>query len=194
MAGTCAEYDWNYGYCTETVTPCRPATPYGVCKNALQDVLRAYSAEAKLSSAWGRIFFLYGPQESPARLVASVAKALLSGEVARCSHGRQLRDFMHVEDVAAAFVHLLDSPVEGAVNISSGHPLSLREVVMAVAEPLGASDLVQLGAIPASDNDPPLLVGNNRRLLQEVGWQPHYTLHSGIAQTINWWKSQQRKI
>ena len=32
MAGTCAEYDWDYGYCSEVLTPCKPTTPYGVCK------------------------------------------------------------------------------------------------------------------------------------------------------------------
>lgn len=194
MAGTCAEYDWNYGYCTEAITPCYPATPYGVCKNALQDVLRVYGVEEKLSSAWGRIFFLYGPQENPARLVASVANALLRGEVARCSHGKQLRDFMHVEDVASAFVSLLNSPVEGAVNISSGLPVSLRDVITTVAGYVGAGELVQFGVLPVATNDPPLLVGNNRRLLQEVGWHPQYSLHDGIVQTINWWNHNKGKL
>lgn len=186
MAGTCAEYDWNYGYCSEAVTPCRPATPYGICKNALQEVLRSYSGEEKLSSAWGRIFFLYGPNEHPARLVSSVIASLLHGDTARCSHGNQLRDFMHVEDVASAFVALLDSPVEGTVNIASGRPVSLREIVLAAADYIGAArERVQFGAIPAQQNDPPLLVGDSRRLFDEVAWHPRYDLASGIAQTVD---------
>ena len=36
MAGTCAEYDWNYGWCSESVTPLTPSTIYGTCKHALQ--------------------------------------------------------------------------------------------------------------------------------------------------------------
>lgn len=191
MAGTCAEYDWDHGYCTETVTPCRPSTPYGVCKNALQEVLHSYSTETGLSSAWGRVFFLYGPDEAASRFVPSVITSLLRGDNANCSHGNQLRDFMHVEDVGSAFVALLDSPVTGAVNISSGRPLSLRELALTIADSLGASpERICFGAIPAQENDPPLLAGNSRRLTEEVGWHPRHDIRSGIEQTTHWWKSQ----
>lgn len=188
MAGTCAEYDWDYGFCSEGVTPCRPASSYGVCKNALQETLSAYSAEEKLSSAWGRIFFPYGPNEHPSRLLTSVINSLLRGEIARCSHGNQLRDFMHVEDIASAFVALLDSPVMGAVNIASGIPVSLREVVLMAADYLGARERVDFGAIPAQRNEPPLLVGDNRRLRDSTGWNHQRALHVGIEQTVDWWK------
>lgn len=190
MSGTCAEYDWNYGFCSELTTPCNPATPYGVCKNALRQVLQSYSALNGLSNAWGRIFFMYGQNEQPSRLVSSVVTSLLRGERARCTHGDQIRDFMHVEDVAAAFVALLDSPLEGTVNIASGRPVTLREIVFTIANSLKARDLVQLGAIPAPENEPPLLVADIRRLTNELGWQPYYNLDTGIKQTVDWWKSQ----
>ena len=193
MAGTCAEYDWDYGYCSEAVTPCRPATPYGVCKNALQETLRAYSAEENLSSAWGRIFFLYGPNENPARLVSSVTSSLLRGDIARCSHGNQMRDFMHVEDVATAFVELLDSTVQGAVNIASGRPLAVREIVLMAAEYIGAQDRVRFGVIPEPEHEPPLLAGNNRRLSNEVGWNQQRDIRIGIEQTVDWWISNLSK-
>ncbi len=118
LAGTCAEYDLAHGYCSEELTPLRPATLYGASKHALQVV----SARAEFSTAWGRIFFLYGPAEHPSRLVASVIRALMQDHVAPCSHGRQVRDFLHAQDVASAFVALLDSEVEGPVNIASGFP------------------------------------------------------------------------
>src|SRR5258706_16214618 len=37
-AGTSAEYDWNYGHCSEATTPLEPASLYGSCKNALQKI------------------------------------------------------------------------------------------------------------------------------------------------------------
>ncbi len=58
MAGTCAEYDWKYGYCSELITPRQPNTAYGICKQALQEMLKSYSEINKLSSAWGSIFSL----------------------------------------------------------------------------------------------------------------------------------------
>ena len=76
------------------------------------------------------MFFLYGPHEHPDRLVSSVILSLLRGEPAKCSHGRQIRDYMHVQDVANGLVALLDSDVRGAVNVSSGQATTLREIVL----------------------------------------------------------------
>lgn len=190
MAGTCAEYDWSYGYCYEGVTPTNPATTYGVCKLSMQRMLQAYCAETGVSGAWGRIFFLYGPHEHPSRLVSSVVRSLLQGNLARCSPGTQIRDFMHVQDVADAFVSLLESAVTGPVNIGSGQPVTLREVIYQIAHGIGRSDLVRLGALPMSPSDPPLLCADVRRLSSEVGWAPAYDLDHGLGDTVRWWRDE----
>lgn len=190
MAGTCAEYDWKYGYCSESVTPLVPATLYGSCKHGLQNMLDSFARITGLSAAWGRIFFLYGPYEHPKRLVASVISSLLQSTPTRCSHGNQIRDFLAVQDVASAFVTLLESHVVGPVNIASGQPIALRDVIYKIAEKLDCQDLVQMGAIPVAANDPPLLVADISRLTDEVGWRPAYSLDWGLEQTIRWWKHQ----
>jgi len=190
MAGSCAEYDWRYGYCSEQVTPLIPSTLYGYCKHSLQIVLNAFAEQAGLSAAWGRVFFLYGPHEHRTRLVPSVVNAVLWGESARCSHGEQIRDFLYVQDVADAFVALLESRVSGAVNIASGHPIKLEDIVYRIAEKVGRQDLIQLGTLPVSANEPPLLVADVSRLSSEVGWSPRYDLDTGLEQTIGWWKTQ----
>ncbi len=193
MAGSCAEYDWDYGYCSEGVTPCRPATPYGVCKHALQQALAAYGDVQGLSWGWGRIFFLYGPYEHPARLVASVITSLLRGAEARCTAGDQIRDYMHVADAASAFAALLDSEVSGPVNIASGRPVAVRDVILAAADPLGARDRVIFGAVPRAEHDPPLLLADIRRLSHEVGWSGQRELAAGMENTVNWWRSQMKE-
>ena len=191
-AGTCAEYDWRFGYCSEQVTPVAPSTLYGICKNALNEVLMSFAHQEGLSAAWGRVFFLYGPHEHPTRLVPSVINALLDGQPALCTHGNQIRDFLHVEDVASAFAALLDSEVGGAVNIASGEPVALKNIIYRIAEKLERPDLVQLGAIPVSEADVPLLIGDASRLKQEVGWVPYYDLDAGLEMTIDWWKRQKQ--
>lgn len=190
MSGSCAEYDWSSGFCSESSTPRRPATPYGTCKNALHEALGSFCTERGLSGAWGRIFFLYGPGEHKAKLVASVISSLLEGRAARCTHGNQVRDFLHVEDVASAFVALLDSAVEGAVNIASGNPTTIRDIVLMAADQCEARERVEFGAIAAPANEPPLLVADVCRLHDEVGWEPAYQIGAGIQQTVQWWKSQ----
>jgi nucleoside-diphosphate-sugar epimerase len=190
-AGTCAEYDWNFGgYCSERETPLAPATPYGKAKHALHGALDTLARERDLSAAWGRIFFLYGAHEHPARLVSSVIRALLRGEPARCTHGEQLRDFLYVGDVADAFAALLDSDVRGAVNIASGEAVSLKTVVKRIAEKLDRPELIELGAIRAPAGEPPLLAADVARLADEVGWSPAYTLDAGLDASISWWRGR----
>ena len=190
MAGTCAEYDWGQGLCIESVTPRTPSTIYGTCKNALQEILSIYSNQFGLSSAWGRIFFLYGPQEHPSRLVSSVIQSILRGESALCSSGQQERDFMYVTDVASAFVTLLNSDIQGPVNIASGEAITLKDVVERIATKLGRPELLKLGARPTNLQDPPLLLADISRLKDELGWQPSFDIDRGLDETIAWWKDE----
>ncbi|HEY0101152.1 MAG TPA: NAD(P)-dependent oxidoreductase [Pyrinomonadaceae bacterium] len=191
VAGTCAEYDWNDGgYCSERATRLAPATLYGKCKDALRNALEELARDTGLSAAWGRIFFLYGTHEHPQRLVASVIRSLLREEVARCTHGEQLRDFLYVQDVADAFVALLESDVRGAVNIASGEVVNLKTVIERIAEKLDRPHLIRLGALPAPAGEPKLLAADVSRLRDEVRWSPRYTLDAGLEATINWWRAQ----
>jgi nucleoside-diphosphate-sugar epimerase len=185
IAGTCAEYDWTAaGVCNEFTTPTRPATVYGRCKNEL----REWAETCRVDVAWARLFFLHGPREHPARLVPSVARALLAGEVAECSAGTQQRDFLHVDDAADALIALLRSDVTGPVNIGSGEAVAVRTVVEAVARWCARPDLVRLGARPTPSNEPPLLVADVTRLRDEVGWRSSIPFEHGIGDAVLYWR------
>lgn len=188
MAGSCTEYDWNAGQCSEFATATMPATFYGKCKDGLRRLLMHYSDETGLSCAWGRIFFVYGPREHPNRLVSSVIRALLQGEPARTTHGMQVRDYLHVQDVADAFVALLDSEVRGPVNIGSGEPVQLKEIVFKIGDILEKRHLIQLGAVEPRAGEAPVVFADVTRVREEVGWHPRYDLDSGLRQTVDWWR------
>ena len=188
-AGSCAEYDWSgSGTCQEDETPLAPATLYGACKGALHSIQLHVARQAGFSVATGRVFHVYGPYEPPARLAPSVIRALLRGEAAPCTHGRQIRDFLHVEDVARAFVTILDSECESAVNIGAGVPTSIRHVVETIASEIGRMDLLSVGALAAPPNDPACLVPDTSRLCK-LGFVPKYGLDEGLRHTIAWWRS-----
>jgi nucleoside-diphosphate-sugar epimerase len=195
MAGSCAEYDWSrVGVCHERSSPLADeggtATPYAACKIAMQRSLAEFGRPAGLSSAWGRIFFQYGPGEHRDRLIASVIVNLLGGREARCTHGRQIRSFLHVEDVGAAFAALLASEVQGPVNVGSGDQISIGELLKRLAQHIGRPELLKLGARPAPAGEPPLLAPDIDRLSTEVGWHPRRGLDEGLEDTIRWWRAR----
>lgn len=190
LAGSCAEYEWaSRTTCDERATPCRPATLYGTCKHALRLVAERYCEDAGVSLAWGRVFFVFGPHEHPARLGGSVGRALAAGDSVDTSHGEQVRDFLYSEDLADAFVTLLDSAVSGPVNLASGTPVRIREFVLALAEAAGRPELIHLGARAAPASEPDELIANVQRLRDEVGWTPPASLSDRAADTVAWWRA-----
>lgn len=193
LAGTCAEYDWGASEFIENQTPSLPRSIYGSSKLALHLIVEALSKQFGFSQAWGRIFYLYGPHEYPQRFVPAMIRGLLQKQSIPCSHGNQVRDFLHVADVADAFATLLDSDVKGVVNVGSGVGVSLKSVIEKITEQLGASELVQFDVLPVPKDDPPQLVADTKRLKEEVLWSPKYTLAEGLSETISWWKQEMRR-
>jgi nucleoside-diphosphate-sugar epimerase len=198
MAGTCAEYDWaslqaegsasQAGRCSESDTPLSPHTLYGASKHAVDLLAQRYGELEGFSVAWGRVFFLYGPGEQPGRLVPSVIRSLLAGEETAVSDGAQVRDFMHVQDVAGAFAAILDSDVSGAVNVASGEGVSVKRVIETIAALTGRPELVRWGVVGRSDSDPDALVADVGRLRQEVGFRAAIELGDGLARTVSSWR------
>jgi nucleoside-diphosphate-sugar epimerase len=192
LAGTCAEYDWE-----EVAGPLRedsqlvPATFYGVCKDAAGRVAEGLGERVGVAVARGRVFHLYGPEEDERRLVAGVARSLLAGERVATSDGEQVRDFLHVDDVAGAFAALAAaSGVAGAVNIGSGAGVTVRQVIELVAESAGRRDLLDIGALERRPGEPPELVPDVTRLRDEVGCVPAIELADGLAATVAWWRER----
>jgi nucleoside-diphosphate-sugar epimerase len=191
MAGTCAEYEWGGEKdLDEHDSPLRPSTVYGICKDALRRVASAHASESGLEVAWGRLFFLYGPGEDPARLVPGVIRALLAGERAATTTGSQVRDFMHVQDVAMALVALTQSNVTGPVNVASGRGTSVAEVVDRIGALTRGANLIDRGARPTPALEPPRIVADVRRLEREVGFRPAMSLTDGLASTVAWWRGR----
>jgi nucleoside-diphosphate-sugar epimerase len=190
VAGTCAEYDWSLGYLTENVSELKPATFYGASKKALFDLLFTSPFAKDVSIAWGRIFLLYGPYETEKRIIPYVINSILHKQVAICSSGVKIRDFMFVEDVASAFVSITESNIEGPVNIGSGNPISLDAIVRKIGELMNGYDFIKFDSSMNRNGDPQILYPNTKRLYEEVGWNPSYSVDTALIKTIDWWKQK----
>ena len=189
MAGTCAEYDTEFGYLGE-LTPTRPSTLYAAAKLSCCLLGQQIAAQAKINFAWGRVFYPYGPQEDERRLVPAAIRALKQGNAFPATQGEQVRDYIYVEDVAKAFCVLTEKQANGIFNISSGLPVSIRQLLETIGNLMGCGDLIKFGAQPYRDWEPPFICGNNIRL-RNLGWKPYYSLIKGLSGTIHW-ASQQR--
>lgn len=192
-AGTCAEYDWSYDIYSETSTPCRPVTLYGAAKYATNLVLDAWAKQTGFRSAWGRMFFVYGPGQSFSCLVPSIISSLLRGEQATCAHGEFIRDFIYVDDAAAGFVTLLETEVSGTMNIASGEALKLKDLALMIGDLLDKRELVRIGEIALSAREPKKLVADVFRMYSELSFTPTVHIQDGILLTIDYLKKTLQK-
>jgi nucleoside-diphosphate-sugar epimerase len=186
VIGTSAEYDWTGGLCRNNVTPLRPATLYGAAKHALHLALASYAQTVGLSFVWPRMFDVYGPGEHETRLATSVIRAIVRGEPAKCTHGSQVRDYLHIDDVGRGIVAALESEHQGAIDIASGQGIAVRDLVLTIARALGREDLVQFGALPAPDHDVSLVVGDPAEAEAQLGWKPRIELEDGVRHMVAW--------
>jgi len=187
--GTCAEYDWNRQWCREAETSLHPDSLYGVCKLALCSILNSYAAQAGLEAAWARVFFTYGPNEHPDKLISSVILSLLNDKTAVCSQGNLERDYLHVTDVASALVSILDSNISGAINVGSGEAVSLGHLTDLIAQKLGKEHLLVCNS-NSEKTEAARVVADVSRLKDELNWKPHVSVESGLASTIEWWRQK----
>lgn len=191
MTGTCAEYDTDAGYLREG-GPTRPATLYAASKLALSIAGAARAAQLKISFAWARLFYLYGPHEDERRMVPSLIRSLLGGQPFKASSGSQIRDYLHIDDVAAALCRLAVEPVTGTFNVASGDAVHVRDLMLAVGRITGRAELIRFGEAPDRNWEPPFICGDPGRL-RSTGWAPKYDLEEGLGQTVEWWASRGRR-
>jgi len=180
VTGTCAEYDWTHGYCVEDVTPLKPKSLYGICKDTTRRVIELIVEKHGVSMSWARIFFPYGPGESSQRLIPSLFKAF-KGEILPFGvNASSYRDLIHVEDAARAILACAKSKFVGAVNICSGKPVQISDVVNAVAMIKKCESGIILKLAPKNLENNHFLVGDNKKL-ESLGWKQEIMLDKGLS-------------
>ena len=197
--GTCFEYDVHetgqHALSETSVT--KPQSLYATSKLALYRILEKFAQTdigdgKKMSFAWARPFYQYGPFEPEGRLTTHIMGALSRGGTADVTQGEQIRDFLHVADVAAAVCAIATSKLEGAVNVGSGVPVTVRELVTTLGRLCSAADKIRFGAIPYREGDPMFVCANTAKL-KTTGFVPRFDLESGLADMVEAHRSKEQR-
>jgi len=173
----------------------KPAYPYDVSKAATDMIARSYAATYDMPVAVTRLANVYGPGDvNWARLIPDSARALVRGErpVIR-SDGSPERDYLYVEDAAAAYLAVADSLEDPALrgrawNAGSGEPRSVLEVVTRLIEVSGRSvePDIQGSGVPHGEIDRQFL--DSTAIRTELGWEPQWELERGLRVAWEWYE------
>jgi UDP-glucose 4-epimerase len=176
--------------------PTRPMSPYGISKMAVEMYVAAWEGLYGIRGLALRYANVYGPRQNPAGeagVVAIFCHRLLTGQRPIINgDGEQTRDYVYVEDVAAANLRALERPgVTGAVNISTGIETSVNAL---------HRTLVLTAHLDGHAEHGPARPGEQRRSClspalarRQLDWAPTVSLKDGLARTFEFFKTAKQR-
>jgi len=166
-----------------------PISPYSLGKVASTHFLQMLHQTENFPAIVLRLFLTYGPGQDLARFLPQIIKGCLSAEEFPTSLGEQLRDFCYIDDTVSAIIKSLEceAAVGEVINIASGTPVTIRQVIEKVTELVGGSGTPNFGGIPYRVGENMSLFANVSKAKNILGWKPCTSLDKGIKRTIEWY-------
>lgn len=185
VLGTCIEYRLpGADHLHETESPLGPSTAYARAKDQLRRRLEELSTRhTGLRLGWGRVFYPYGEGEHPARLCSSLIRTFRRGEEVVLKTPDSTKDYLHIDDLAAAILRVSEAGFDGPVNLGTGSGVTVRAIAETIATRLGCLDRIRIQEPPAADPFPRVVADAGR--LRGLGWEPKVTLESGLLRLID---------
>lgn len=205
FSSTCAIYGAPASLPITEAAAKAPINPYGVSKLFFENALQAYRTAYGLPYACLRYFNAAGADESgeigelhsPETHMIPLALAAVAGELPSFQlygddyptpDGTCIRDYIHVNDLAAAHVAAVEYLMRGnpslQVNLGTGKGHSIREVLTAIRQVTGRD--VPTTVAPRRAGDPPELVADPRLANELLGWRTTRSLPEIISTAWNW--------
>jgi UDP-glucose 4-epimerase len=209
FSSTAAVYGMPASGVADEDTPTAPINPYGSSKLMSEMMLRDLSSASTLRHVILRYFNVAGCDPA-GRIGQSTPNATLLIKVA-CEHavgkraqlavfgtdydtpdGTCIRDYIHVDDLAAAHLgaldHLRKDGVSLTLNCGYGHGYSVREVIDTLERIIGRK--LTVVEQPRRAGDPPALIARSERLKSLLGWQPRHDDLDFIVRTALAWEQK----
>lgn len=170
--------------------PPQPLAPYGASKLAAEAYVGTWGRLNGLRNVVLRLSNVYGPRQTPAGeagVVAIFCERLLRNEPPPLrGDGKPTRDYVHVADVARAFVAAAEGRRPGTYNVGTGRPTSTAKLLALLQEAAGTKiepsrEALRPGELQASAVDV-------TRIAEELDWRPEIELAKGLRETFDWYR------
>jgi nucleoside-diphosphate-sugar epimerase len=190
ILGTAEEYGNNPAPFSELMRE-SPISAYSFSKQCATHLAQLMHSSFSLPVVVLRPSVAYGPAQRSDMFLPALIQALLRGEDFKMTLGEQTRDYVFVSDLVDALLCAgYYSGIEGEIiNIGSGEPIKIAQLVRNVEDLLSCADSVHRGALSYRVGEPMdywLDISKAKRLLR---WVPQTSLENGLRHTINWYKN-----
>ena len=169
-----------------------PNSHYAVTKAAASLFCRYTAQHSNLTLTTLRLYSVYGAFEEPNRLMPSLIRHGLQGDLPPLVAPETARDYVHVEDAVEAFVLATgqNTAKPGAVyNVGTGVQTTLRQVVEVARKVMRISAEPVWGSMPPRQWDTFCWVADSHLIRKELGWTPRHSFEEGFRQMVDWYRS-----
>jgi dTDP-glucose 4,6-dehydratase len=170
-------------------SPFEPNSPYAASKAAAEHLVRAAQHTFGVHTLVTRCGNNYGPRQFPEKLIPlMLANAMRNEPLPVYGDGRNVRDWIYVDDHCRAILSVLQRGAPGAVyNIGSRNPRRNLEVVEAILSAVGKPTSLIKRVKDRLGHDRRYAI-DPAKIEREMGWKPRETWESGLAKTIQWYR------
>jgi dTDP-glucose 4,6-dehydratase len=170
--------------------PYQPQSPYSASKIATDSIALSFHYSFGLPVAIVRPFNTYGPRQSARAIIPSLISQALKGEVIKVGTTTTTRDFTFVLDTVQGFLNVAESvdSVGQAINLGSGREISIDDLAKMIITKVGRGAKLEFDASRQRPDKSEVqrLLADVTKAKTLIGWEPRYTLESGIERTIEW--------
>lgn len=172
-------------------TVCQPISPYGFLKLASEDLCRAYSKSFGVRVTIIRPFSVYG-NGLRKQLLWDAMNKLVTNEFTFLGTGRELRDWIHVDDVSRLLCDIATNVSLPSFEIfnASHSQRSVRDLLECLASIAGKSHIQPVFTGATHTGNPGRLTGNSEHARQVLGWSPSVDLEEGLSAYVRWFHHQ----
>ena len=173
-----------------------PISPYAVARVSQELLSKIYVDGYGLNIVMTRSFNHIGPWQKDVFAVSSFAKQMVKIKkenrykgVLRVGNLKIVRDFLDVRDVVKAYYLLLLKGKRGQIyNVCAGRGITLKELINYIADYLKIKVELKVDQSLIRPNDNPVIIGNNKKIRDELGWQPEIPLRKSIVDICDCWE------
>ena len=165
-----------------------PASPYGLAKKKLNELIKVMLQNETMSYSVLNLSNVYGPRQDPhgeAGVMSIFTGKILNNETPTIyGDGEQTRDYVYVLDVVDALIKSSESEENLFLNIGTGIETSVNELVSILSKKISWDG--EPNYEPMRDGELLRSVLNYKRAKDQIGWEPNYTLDTGLDELISW--------
>lgn len=138
-----------------------------------------------------RIFLVYGPGQKSNRLVPYVINSALKNLSFKCSDGKQLRDYIYIDDVINFLILLMKkNSYDGEIfNLGTGNPIKIKDLINKICKIIKKGK-PNFGIVNLRRDEPLKLFANIHKVKKLLKWTPKYNLQYGLLKTIDYYKKK----